>query len=109
MKDLCSQHAATAALVPAAEIVRTRRDFPTARISFCLEMTCAGLSGLGGLVRSLEKAGLLLKSLKVGENGAVRCVLLDDARVDPFSLSRDLCQSADLIRWVTQVDFHAPE
>jgi hypothetical protein len=109
MKDLRSEHAGTADLVPVAEIVRTRRDFPAARISFCLEMICPGLDGAGALVRDLEDTGLTLKSLKVNENGAVRCILLDDARVDLVLLGRSLCRSADLIRWITQIDAPAAQ
>lgn len=105
MRDLTAGISSPAATVPLGEIQQSRSDFPGRQISFHLELTCCGLTGIAALCRVLEEAGLALQSLRTGAGGVVHCVLLDDGRSDLSRLVDGFGPWAVLDRWTTQVAF----
>ncbi|NEX46985.1 hypothetical protein [Pseudotabrizicola algicola] len=105
MRDTLPALEETGAQIPLADIARSRADFPAARMSFHLELVCAGLTGLGALCLALGRAGLELRSLRVGDAGRVSCVLAGDGTADLTGLALDLPQVAALRRWTTQLEF----
>lgn len=105
MRDACVTAEEISAQIPITDIARSRADFPAARITFHLELICAGLGELGLLCQALERAGLQLRSLRATEAGRVSCLLRDDAAADLAALAATLPGVAILVSWATQIEF----
>ena len=90
-------------IIPVAQILRTRRDFPKSQLSFEVQLQCNGWAGIAGVAEACATAGLELISLKYLASGIMLCTLNDCRTVDFHRFMASLERFAVVSRWTTLI------